>query len=239
LENNLILEVNNIDVFYGKAQALFGVSLQVCEQEIVALIGSNGAGKSTLLDTISGLLRPDSGTIEFLGKRIDGLPTHSIVELGISHIPEGGKIFREMTVLENLEIGAYNLSAWKNRKETLEQVYEIFPILKEREKQLARTLSGGEHQMLAMGRGLMSRPKLCIFDEPSYGLAPKYVQEVFKIIESLREQGITIFLIEQNVRHTLEIADRALVLENGRIVLDDTCDILLESDHIRRAYLGL
>lgn len=237
--NNLILEVDCIDVFYGKAQALFGVSLQVCEQEIVAVIGSNGAGKSTLLNTISGLLRPASGTIEFLGQRIDGLPPHSIVGLGISHIPEGGKIFREMTVLENLEMGAYNLSAWRNRKETLEQVYEIFPILKEREKQLARTLSGGEHQMLAMGRGLMSRPKLCIFDEPSYGLAPRYVQEVFKIIKSLREQGITIFLIEQNVRHTLEIADRALVLENGKIVLDDTCDILLESDHIRKAYLGL
>ena len=234
-----MLEVKNVDVLYGNLQALWDISIKVNEREIIALIGSNGAGKTTLVNTISGLLRPNHGTIEFLGRRIDGVPSHSIVELGISHVPEGGKIFREMTVLENLEMGAYNLSAWKNRKETLEQVYEIFPILKEREKQLARTLSGGEHQMLAMGRGLMSRPKLCILDEPSYGLAPRYVQEVFRIIESLREQGITIFLIEQNVRHTLEIADRAIVLENGRVVLDETCDILLKSDYIRKAYLGL
>ncbi|HEY32862.1 MAG TPA: ABC transporter ATP-binding protein [Dehalococcoidia bacterium] len=234
-----MLEVNNINTFYGKAQALFDLSLRVEESEIFALIGSNGAGKTTLLNTISGLVTPASGNIEFLGKRINGLAPHIIVEMGISHVPEGGRIFNEMTVRENLEMGAYSSHAWKIRWGTLQQVYEIFPVLKEREKQLARTLSGGEHQMLAMGRGLMSRPKLCILDEPSYGLAPKYVEEVFRIINSLREQGITILLIEQNVRHTLETADRACVLENGHIVLDDICDNLLQSDHVRKAYLGL
>jgi len=234
-----MLEISNIEAFYGKAQALWDVSLKIDELEIVALIGSNGAGKTTLLNTISGLLRPASGSVTFLGKRIDGLPPHSIVELGISYVPEGGRIFTEMTVLENLEMGAYPHHAWKQKKETLEQVYQVFPVLKEREKQLARTLSGGEHQMLAMGRGLMSRPKLCILDEPSYGLAPKFVEEVFQTIKSLREQGITIFLIEQNVLRTLEIADRACVLENGRIVLDGTSKNLLQSDHIRKAYLGL
>jgi branched-chain amino acid transport system ATP-binding protein len=234
-----MLEISNINVFYGKAQALFDVSLSVDESEIVALVGSNGAGKTTLINTISGLISPASGSIEFLGRRIDGLPSHSIVELGISQIPEGGRVFTEMTVRENLEMGAYPRQAWKQKEETLEQVYQVFPVLKEREKQLARTLSGGEHQMLAMGRGLMSRPKLCIFDEPSYGLAPKFVEEVFRVIKSLREQGITILLIEQNVRHTLETADRAFVLENGHVVLCDTCDKLLQSDHVRKAYLGL
>jgi len=234
-----MLEVNNISAFYGKIQALWDVSLNVNEREIVALIGANGAGKSTLLHTISGLLRPASGSITFLGQRIDGLTSHAIVELGISHIPEGRRLFVEMSVRENLEMGAYPKDAWKRKGETLKQVYDIFPILKERERQLARTLSGGEQQMLAMGRGLMSRPKLCIIDEPSNGLAPRLVLEVFQIIKSLREQGITILLIEQNVRHTLEIADRACVLENGRLALDGTCSELLKSDHIRKAYLGL
>lgn len=234
-----MLEVNNISAFYGKIQALWDVSLNVNEREIVALIGANGAGKSTLLNTISGLLRPASGSITFLGQRIDGLTSYAIVELGISHIPEGRRLFVEMSVRENLEMGAYPRDAWKQKGETLKQVYDIFPILKEREGQLARTLSGGEQQMLAMGRGLMSRPKLCIIDEPSNGLAPRLVLEVFQIIKSLREQGITILLIEQNVRHTLEIADRACILENGRVALDGTCSELLKSDHIRKAYLGL
>ena len=234
-----MLEVNNINTFYGKAQALFDLSLRVNESEIFALVGSNGAGKTTLLNTISGLVTPASGSIEFLGNRIDGLAPHIIVGMGISHIPEGGRIFNDMTVRENLEMGAYPSHAWKIKGKTFEQVYEIFPVLKDRKKQLARTLSGGEHQMLAMGRGLMSRPKLCIFDEPSYGLAPMYVEEVFRIIKSLREQGITILLIEQNVRHALETADRACVLENGHITLDGTCDNLLQSDHVRKAYLGL
>jgi len=234
-----MLEISNIDTFYGKTQALWDVSLRIDEQEIVALIGANGAGKTTLLSTISGLLRPASGSVGFLGKRIDGLTPHSIVELGISHVPEGRKLFADMTVHENLEMGAYPHHAWKQKEETLKQVYQVFPALKEREGQLARTLSGGEQQMLAIGRGLMSRPRLCMLDEPSYGLAPMLVLEVFQVIKSLREQGLTVLLIEQNVRHTLEIADRAYVLENGRVVLEGTGDKLLQSDYVRKAYLGL
>ena len=234
-----MLEVSNLDVFYGKAQALRGVSLRVDEKEIVALVGANGAGKTTLLNTISGLLHPASGHVEFLGKRIDRLGPHTIVKLGISHIPEGRKIFTEMTVRENLELGAYVSEAWKRRKETLEQVYKIFPILKERGKQSAGKLSGGERQMLAIGRGLMSNPKLCMFDEPSYGLAPNLLSEVLDIIKHLREQGITVFLIEQNVRRTLETADRAYVLENGQIVLEGKRKDLLQDDMVKKAYLGL
>ncbi len=234
-----MLEVSNIDTFYGKMQALWGVSLRVDEAEIVALIGANGAGKTTLLNTISGLLRPASGSVEFLGKRIDGLTPHSIVELGISHVPEGRKLFADMSVRENLEMGAYTSGAWKNKAETREQVYQIFPALKEREKQLARTLSGGEQQMLAMGRGLMAKPKLCMFDEPSFGLAPMLLLEVFQVIEALREQGITILLIEQNVRRTLEISDRAYVLENGRVVLEGESKELLQEELVKKAYLGL
>jgi len=234
-----MLEVSNINTFYGNIQVLWGVSLRIDEGEIVALVGANGAGKTTLLNTISGLLCPASGSVEFLGRRIDGLTPHSIVGLGISHIPEGRRLFTDMSVRENLEMGAYPYHAWKQKEETLKQVYQIFPILKEREGQLARTLSGGEQQMVAMGRGLMSRPKLCIFDEPSYGLAPIVVSEVFQVIKSLREQGITILLIEQNVRHALEIADRAYVLENGRVVLEGACDELLQSDYVRKAYLGI
>ena len=234
-----MLEVSNLDTFYGKVQALWGVSLRVDEAEIVALIGANGAGKTTLLNTISGLLHPASGSVEFLGKRIDKLTPHSIVELGISHVPEGRRLFADMSVRENLEMGAYPHHAWKLKAETLEQVYQVFPSLKEREGQLARTLSGGEQQMLAIGRGLMLRPRLCMFDEPSQGLAPMLVLEVFQVIESLREQGITILLVEQNVRHTLEIADRAYVLENGRIALEGESKELLQEELIRKAYLGL
>jgi branched-chain amino acid transport system ATP-binding protein len=234
-----MLKVSNINTFYGKAQALWDVSLEIGESEIVALVGANGAGKTTLLNTISGLLRPASGSVEFLGKRIDGLEPHTIVELGISHIPEGRRLFADMSVRENLEMGAYTSEAWKRKGETLEQVYQVFPTLKERAGQLARTLSGGEQQMLAMGRGLMSKPKLCMFDEPSFGLAPMLVLEVFQIIQSLREQGITILLIEQNVRHTLEISDRGYVLENGQIVLEGESEKLLKEELIRKAYLGL
>ena len=234
-----MLEVSHIDTFYGKVQSLWGVSLRVDEKEIAALIGANGAGKTTLLNTISGSLRPASGHATFLGKKIDGLPPHAIAELGISHVPEGGKLFPDMSVHENLEMGAYPYQAWKRKEETLEEVYQIFPRLKERETQLARTLSGGEKQMLAMGRGLMSKPRLCLFDEPSYGLAPLLLLEVFRVIKSLREQGLTILLIEQNVRHALEIADRAYVLENGRIVLEGKGGDLLSNDYVRKAYLGL
>jgi len=234
-----MLEVSNIDTFYGKAQALWDVSLRIDESEIVALVGANGAGKTTLLNTISGLLRPASGSVAFLGQRIDGLTPHSIVGLGISHVPEGRRLFAEMTVRENLEMGAYPYHAWKEKGETLKQVYQVFPALEEREGQLARTLSGGEQQMLAMGRGLMSKPRLCMLDEPSYGLAPRLLLEVFQVIKSLREHGITILLIEQNVTRTLEIADRAYVLENGRVVLEGKSEKLLQEELVRKAYLGL
>jgi branched-chain amino acid transport system ATP-binding protein len=234
-----MLEVSSIDVFYGKSQALWDVSLRVDEGEIVALVGANGAGMTTLLNTVCGLLRPASGTVEYLGQSIGGLAPHSIVELGISHVPEGRRLFDQMSVAENLEMGAYSPEAWQCRQDTLHQVCEVFPILEERQGQLARTLSGGEQQMVAMGRGLMSRPKLCMFDEPSYGLAPLLVKEIFRIIQGLRDQGVTILLVEQNVRQSLEIADRAYVLENGRIALEGTCEELLQKDLIKKAYLGL
>lgn len=234
-----MLEIRDVNTFYGKAQALWDVCLDIAEAEIVALIGSNGVGKTTLLNTISGLLRPASGSVKFLGSRIDGLPSHIITEMGISHVPQGGRAFPEMSVHENLEMGAYPAHAWKQREETIEQVFQIFPRLKEREKQLARTLSGGERQMLAIGRGIMSRPKLCLIDEPSYGLAPLLVAEIFRIIRELRDQGITVLLVEQNVRYSLEIADRAYVLENGRICLEGDCAEFLQSDFVRQAYLGL
>ncbi|MFP4641810.1 MAG: ABC transporter ATP-binding protein [Dehalococcoidia bacterium] len=234
-----MLEISNIDTSYGKVKVLRDVSLRVDEGEVVALVGANGTGKTTLLNTISGLLHPSSGNISFLGSRIDRMLPHSIVELGLAHIPEGRKLFADMSVRENLEMGAYPRRAWKQRRKTLEQVYHLFPRLKEREGYLARTLSGGEQQMLAMGRGIMSRPRLCAIDEPSNGLAPRLVSECFQIIESLREQGITVLLIEQNVKQTLETADRAYVIENGEIVLAGTGDELLQSDHVKRAYLGL
>jgi branched-chain amino acid transport system ATP-binding protein len=234
-----MLEINNLSTFYGPIQVLWDICLKVDEGEIMALVGANGAGKTTLLNTISGVLKPASGSITFLGQRIDGLAPHTIVERGLSHVPEGRRLFADMSVRENLEMGAYISQAWKNKQATLQQVYALFPKLKEREGQLARTLSGGEQQMLAMGRGLMSRPKMCIIDEPSNGLAPRLVVEVFDIIKSLRQQGITILLVEQNVRQTLEVADRACVLENGRLALEGVCSVLLKSDHIRKAYLGL
>ena len=234
-----MLEVSNLDVFYGKSQALRGVSLKVEEKEIVALVGANGAGKTTLLNTISGLLHPASGSVEFMGKRIDRQAPHKIMKLGICQIPEGRKLFSDMTVRENLEMGAYISEAWKRRKQTLEQVYQIFPILEERARQSASKLSGGERQMVAIGRGLMSSPRLCMFDEPSYGLAPKLFLEVLEAIKRLREQGITIFLVEQDVRHTLEIADRAYVLENGRIALEGKGKDLLQNELVKKAYLGL
>jgi branched-chain amino acid transport system ATP-binding protein len=234
-----MLEVSNINTFYGNVQALWDVSLKIDDAEIVALVGANGAGKTTLLNTISGLLRPASGRIAFLGKRIDGLKSHIIVNLGISHVREGRKLFPEMSVRENLEMGAYAKRVWKDKQETLDQVYQLFPILKARRGQLARTLSGGEQQMVAMGRGLMSRPRLCIIDEPSSGLAPMVVTEIFETVQGLRDQGIAIFLIEQDVQQTLEIADRAYVLENGRIVLEGNSQELLKEELIKKAYLGI
>jgi len=234
-----MLEVQNLSTFYGKVQALWDVCLEIRKSEIVALIGANGAGKTTLLNTISGVLRPASGTIRFLGERIDGLPPHSVVDLGISHVPEGGKVFPDMSVRENLELGAYPSKVWGRREETMESVFRVFPILKERQRQLAKTLSGGERQMLSIGRALMSRPKLCLLDEPSYGLAPLLIAEVFRIVRGLRDEKVTVLLIEQNVKHTLETADRAYVLENGRISLEGKCNELLQTDYVRKAYLGL
>jgi branched-chain amino acid transport system ATP-binding protein len=234
-----MLEVSNLDVFYGKSQALRDISLKVNEREIVALVGANGAGKTTLLNTISGALRAASGSVEFLGKRIDRLAPDTIVQLGISHIPEGRKLFTNMTVRENLELGAYISKAWKRKEETIEEVYQLFPVLKERARQSASKLSGGEGQMVAIGRGLMSSPRLCMFDEPSYGLAPRLLSEVLGVIKRLREQGITILLVEQNVRQTLETADRAYVLENGRIVLEGKGEDLLQDELVKKAYLGL
>ena len=234
-----MLEVSNLNVFYGKLQALRDVSLKVSEKEIVALVGANGAGKTTLLNTISGLLRPASGRVEFLSKRIDRLAPHKITKLGICQIPEGRKLFSDMTVGENLEMGAYSSEAWKRKKETIEEVYQLFPVLKERRKQSSSKLSGGERQMVAIGRGLMSSPRLCMFDEPSYGLAPKLFSEVLEVIKHLRERGITILLNEQNVRNTLEVADRAYVLENGQIVLEGKGKDLLQNEQVKRAYLGL
>ncbi len=234
-----MLEVNAVNAFYGNIRALWDVSLRVDEKEIVALVGANGAGKTTMLNTISGLIHPTSGSMQFCGLRIDRMLSYQIVKIGISHIPEGGKPFPDMTVRENLDMGAYSNATWRNREEMLEQVYKMFPILKERERQLARTLSGGERQMLAIGRGLMSRPRLCALDEPSYGLAPLLVKEIFNVAKTLRDQGMTILLVEQNVQQTLEIADRAYVLENGRIVSEGKSRDLLKNDYVRKAYLGL
>jgi branched-chain amino acid transport system ATP-binding protein len=234
-----MLEVDAVNTFYGKIRALWDVSLKVDEREIVALVGANGAGKTTILHTISGMIHPTSGSIQFCSLGIDRLLPYQIVKIGICHIPEGGKPFPDMTVRENLEMGAYSDAAWRKREETLEQVYKIFPILKERAGQLARTLSGGERQMLAIGRGLMSRPRLCALDEPSYGLAPLLVKEIFYVTKALRDQGMTLLVVEQNVQQSLEIADRGYVLENGRIVSEGNGRELLQNDHIKKAYLGL
>lgn len=234
-----MLEVSDLDAFYGRIQVLRNVFLHIDERQIVALVGPNEAGKTTLLNAISGLLTLTSGSITFLGKRIDRLPPHAIVDLGLCHIPEGRRLFANMSVRDNLEMGSYPRHARSQKDKTLEEVYRLFPRLKERESQLARTLSGGERQMLAVGRGLMSRPKLFAIDEPSNGLAPLLVSDTFQVIRSLRERGMTILLIEQNVKHTLETADRAYVMENGRIVLEGNSDALIDNDHVRKAYLGL
>lgn len=234
-----MLEVNRLNVFYGKIQVLWDVSLAVKPGEIVALVGANSAGKTTLLKTISGIKQAASGEITFQNQSISGLRSNRIVEKGISLIPEGRKLFGKMSVIENLEMGAYPSKAWKRKAETLEQVFKFFPILKDRQHQLTRFMSGGQQQMVAMARGLMSRPNLCLIDEPSCGLAPLVVKEMFTVIRDLRDQGISIFLVEQNVQKTLEIADRAYVLENGRVVLEGESKRLLKEELIKKAYLGL
>jgi branched-chain amino acid transport system ATP-binding protein len=234
-----MLSVKNLSTFYGRIQALWDVSFEIKEGEIVALVGANGAGKTTLLNSISGIVRPKSGSIEFSGARLERQAAAAIVESGVSQVPEGGRLFPNMTVRENLEMGAYQARAWHHREETLTHVYGIFPRLHERTKQIVSTLSGGEKQMVAIGRGLMSMPKLLMLDEPSYGLAPKAVSEIFRVIKQLPGQGITVLLVEQNVKQALELADRACVLENGRLTLQDACCNLIENDHVRKAYLGL
>ena len=234
-----MLKVSGIDVYYGDRQALRDVSIEVHPGEIVSVIGSNGAGKSTLLKTISGMLRPRAGSISLNGNNISQAPTSKIVEKGISHVPEGRQVFPTMTVLENLEMGAQFPRTRKLLKETMEQVVTYFPRLKERLEQKAGTLSGGEQQMLAMGRGLMSLPTLMMLDEPSLGLAPVLVSTIFEIIEKINKQGTSILLIEQNVFHSLKIADRGYVLENGEIALSGSGQQLLENPHIRKTYLGL
>jgi len=234
-----MLTVSNLDCFYGNVQALWDVSLDVEEGEVVALLGANGAGKTTLLNAITGLVTPASGEVCFYGETICNLSSSEVIAKGISYLPEGGKLFPDMTIRENLEMGAYNKENWKRRNEVMERVFELFPKLKERRKQHARTMSGGERQMLAMGRALMSEPKLLLLDELSYGLAPIIVEEVFRIVTMLKEQGITVLLVEQNVHQSLQIASRAYVLENGRIVLSGSSASLLEDDYVKKAYLGM
>lgn len=234
-----MLRVDGLSTGYGRVQVLWDLSLNVDEGEFVALIGANSAGKTTLLKTISGVMRPWSGTITFQDKRIDTMHPNDIVDLGLSHIPESRKLFTDMSVKENLEMGAYPRRSWKERAATMQWVFNLFPRLEERKNQLARTLSGGEQQMLAMGRGLMSRPKMVLVDEPSNGLAPKVVAEVFEILKSLHAEGITILLVEQNVRQTLQVADRAYVIENGHLVLQGVCSLLQDNEHVKKAYLAL
>ena len=234
-----MLKVSGIDAYYGDMQALRNVSIEVNPGEVVSVIGSNGAGKSTLLKTVSGILRPRTGTISLDGREISQAPPSTIVENGISHVPEGRQIFPTMTVLENLEMGAQFPRTKKVQHVTLEQVFAYFPRLKERLEQKAGTLSGGEQQMLAMGRGLMSLPTLMMLDEPSLGLAPVLVSTIFEIIEKINRQGTSILLIEQNVFHSLKISDRGYVLENGEIALSGPGKELLENSHIRKTYLGL
>ena len=234
-----MLTVNGIDVFYGDLQVLWDVSFEVREKEIVVLIGANGAGKSTTIKTISALLTPGKGSIELDGDRLDHLPPHEIIQKGVVHVPEGRRLFPEMSVEENLIMGSLHGKAKARRFETMDYVYELFPRLKERRKQLAGTLSGGEQQMAAIGRGLMSLPKIMMFDEPSLGLAPILVQNIFDMIKRIQAEGVTILLVEQNVTQTLAMCDRAYVLENGRVVLEGTGSELLENEKVKEAFLGI
>jgi branched-chain amino acid transport system ATP-binding protein len=234
-----MLEIDQIDVFYGDLQALWNVSLTVHDGEIAALVGSNGAGKSTLLKTICGLLRFTRGSIRFNGLQLDKTPAHQIVQLGICVVHEGRRLFPEMSVLENLEMGAFNAKARKKKSEMTAWVYEIFPRLKDRRNQTAGTLSGGEQQMLAIGRALMSQPKLLLMDEVSLGLAPILVRHIYDVVKEInRSKQITIFLVEQNVRLALEVADSGYIIETGYIVGHDKANLLLCSDHVKESYLG-
>lgn len=235
-----MLKVNGIDVAYGDVQVLKDVTLDVQEKELVAVIGANGAGKTTLMRTISGLLKPKKGFIEFQGTRISELEPHKVTEQGVVQVPEGRLLFPQMSVRENLEMGAFTLKDKNEIAERMKTVYELFPRLKEREKQAAGTMSGGEQQMVAVGRALMSSPKFMMFDEPSLGLAPKLVIQIFDLVVKInKELGITVLLVEQNVQHSCQISDRAFVVENGEVVISGTGAEMLENPHVRRAYLGL
>jgi branched-chain amino acid transport system ATP-binding protein len=234
-----LLQVDRLDLFYGDAQALDGVSLEIAAGEIVAIVGANGAGKSSLIRTIHGIEKPSHGSIRFDGSDIAGWPSFRVCEAGIGHVAEGRQVFPNLSVLENLEMGATPKRARSLEKQTLERVFALFPRLFERRHQAAGTLSGGEQQMLAIGRCLMGQPRLIMFDEPSLGLAPAIVQEVFRIVRRLNEEGLTILLVEQNVMASLKIAHRGYVLENGRIELSGTGHELLNDDRVRQAYLGL
>jgi len=235
-----MLELNDVNVYYGDMQALRGISMEVKAGEVVALIGANGAGKTTTLRTISGMLRPKSGSVTFEGRPIHKLDPHSIVELGISHVPEGRQLFPMMTVEENLLLGGHIKRVRSGREEMLrEEIFPMFPRLKERAQQLAGTLSGGEQQMVAIARGIMSRPRILILDEPSLGLAPVIVKDMFAKIQQIRDQGVTVMIVEQNVTQTLQLANRAYVIENGQVVLSGDSQSLLKDDHIKAAYLGM
>lgn len=233
-----MLEVKDLEVYYGMIQAIKGISFEVNEGEVIALIGANGAGKTTTLHTITGLLSPKSGHVMFEGKDITKVPAHKIVSMGMAHVPEGRRVFAELSVYENLRMGAYTRKDKNEIEESLKNVYKRFPRLEERKNQMAGTLSGGEQQMLAMGRALMSKPRIILMDEPSMGLSPILVNEIFDIIRAVSESGTTVLLVEQNAKKALYIADRAYVLETGKIVLEGNAKDLLEDDSIKKAYLG-
>ncbi len=233
-----MLEVKDIQVYYGVIQAIKGVSFHVEEGEVIALIGANGAGKTTILHTISGLLTPKEGNVFFEGKDITRIPGHKIVSMGMAHVPEGRRVFAQLSVLQNLKVGAYTRKDKEEIQNSLRMVFERFPRLEERQNQLAGTLSGGEQQMLAMGRALMSHPKIILMDEPSMGLSPIFVNEIFDIIQKVSQSGTTVLLVEQNAKKALSIADRAYVLETGNIVLEGRAEDLLNDNSIKKAYLG-
>lgn len=234
-----VLDVRSIDVFYGDVQVIWDVSFSVKKGAITALIGANGAGKSTILKTVSGIVRPARGSITFDGKDIYRKEAYRLTEAGLAHVPEARRLFVEMTVEENLDMGSIRGEAKKCRQDTKDFIYELFPILKERRRQIAGTLSGGEQQMAAIGRGLMSKPRLIMFDEPSLGLAPILVREIFSVIKKIRDEGTTVLVIEQNVKQTLAVSDRAYVMANGKIVMEGTGESLLNDEYVKTAYLGV
>ncbi|MCU0561842.1 MAG: ABC transporter ATP-binding protein [Desulfobacterales bacterium] len=234
-----LLEIDQIDVFYGDVQVVFGLSLHVEEGEVVSIIGGNGAGKSTLLRTISGLIQPRRGEIRFEGNPIQRLPPEEIVARGIVQVPEGRRLFSLMSVEDNLIVGAYNRRADEKKQQTIEEVYALFPRLRERTAQLAMTLSGGEQQMVAIGRGLMALPKILMLDEPSLGLAPLLIRDIFDTVRKIADQGTTVLMVEQDVRHSLSLSDRGYVLEHGRTAMEGPAQQLLDNPHIKTAYLGL